>query len=229
MVGSATKTLVDHNTLMAHHLVQMEKEMKVTVMAHNLKYINILINTAVTAEEKEFSQWCYKNHMQIEIDALRDHFNKNKEAMARTGTSVKSTANFAATPSNDDNDMVEYQDDETNFKFTPMEEMYNALEGDSNTSEFMQSSSYSGQFSPSEPHGDFDVVSELITTALTEVYEGESVTSRCHKTRCAISLLLAPILPELCDQFYLSRWSLVLTGDDRAKLLHRYLLRSNHL
>jgi hypothetical protein len=37
---------------MAHHLVQMEKEMEVTVTAHNLKYINILINTAVTAEER---------------------------------------------------------------------------------------------------------------------------------------------------------------------------------
>jgi hypothetical protein len=181
MIGSATKTLVDHNTLMAHHLVQMEKEMKVTVTAHNLKYINILIDTAVTEEEKEFSQWCYKSHMQIEIDALRDHFNeynKSKGTISRTGTSVQPTTNFVATPSNDDNDMVQYHDDETNFEFTPMEEMYNALQGDSHASEFMQPSSYSGQFSPSEPHGEYDVVSEPITTALTEVYEGESVTSQ---------------------------------------------------
>jgi hypothetical protein len=116
--------------------------------------------------------------MQIEIDALRNHFNeyKNKEANLHTDTSVKSTANFVATPSNDDNEMVEYQDDVTNYDFTPMEEMYNDLEVASNTREFNQPLSYSGQFSTSESRGEFDVVSEQLSTALTEAYEGESVT-----------------------------------------------------
>jgi hypothetical protein len=60
MVGSATKTTVDHNTLMAHHLLQVDNEMNFTKNERNMKMVTILMNTAVTDEDKQFSQWCYR-------------------------------------------------------------------------------------------------------------------------------------------------------------------------
>jgi hypothetical protein len=181
MVGTATKTTVDHNTLMAHHLLQVDNEMNFTKNERNMKMVTILMNTAVTDEDKEFSQWCYSKQMQIEKDTLRKHYNdyeKNRDAMFRTDTSVVSTANFVATPVNEDKDIEESQEDETNYEYTPMENMYDALEASSYIREFHPPASYSGQFSPSEPNSDIDVRSEKFSTARTEVYEGDSVSSQ---------------------------------------------------
>ena len=192
--NSATKTAVDQNTLMSHHLLQVEQELKLSVSAHDLQLIQLLQKNAKTAEDQEFSEWCMQEHLEGEKDALRERLLKNKnlrEQKLLTSTSVRSTPTLPTTsnlgrailPDIGTTDLAVideniYEDEETLFEYTPLERMYNTVLSQSYSSEIQPHASYSGQFSPSQPFSESQVVPDFDATAITEVYEEESATSQ---------------------------------------------------
>lgn len=188
---SANKIKSDNNTLLSHHVSQVEEEIRISSSAHDLNFINMYTLNAVSEEEKIEAREMMQMHLKAEKEAFyARHRAKNNNTEKQSNNEnmhrmtpindVPYTPVESVQPSQSVNEEifeVEKDDEETSYEYTPMDN----IEEDPNNNEmsyireFNPPSSFSGQFSPFSVDQGESATSQSDFTAQTEVYDVETL------------------------------------------------------